>query len=88
VILHHHNLIGASGWKSLKEALNILNKLPFTDIQKHKKNLHTSSPQTSLIKRILNARKSWWPFGNKYFINIQNKKYPLYINKKEPIFNR
>ncbi|MBR1946430.1 MAG: hypothetical protein IJ846_09120 [Alphaproteobacteria bacterium] len=82
VVLYNHNLIGYPCWKNKEEALEIANKIPHTKIQQDKNTVHIFSLSPFLIKRILNAHKGWWPFGCKYFINIQNKKYPLYISRK------
>ena len=82
VILYHHDVIGFPCWESLEEALETVKKIPSTEIREQKDAIWILGPQPFLIKRVLNARKSWCPCGHKHFIDIQDKKYPLYIKKQ------
>ena len=82
VILYPHDMIGFPCWENLEEALETVKKIPFTEIREQKDAVWILGPKPFLIKRVLNARKNWCPCSHKHIIDIQDKKYPLYIKKQ------
>ena len=80
---YNDDLIGANGWKSLDEAVELAKKVNGTEVKDCDNTVKIVSAQTGLLKRLLNAKKGWWPFGNKYFITIGNEQKPIYLFPKK-----
>ncbi len=79
---YNKDIVGCPIWQTTDEALDIVRKIPFTKVTKHKESFLIHSRYADTARRILNATSQFkFPGRHKYFISVGKSKQPIYIRK-------